>query len=57
MGDGAGIFPKFYQKIYDLGLARSRVARFFLVNDTKTEKNVPKEHKMHLMVVEYTKCP
>jgi hypothetical protein len=28
----------------------SRVARFFLVHDTKNEKSVPNEHKMYLMV-------
>jgi hypothetical protein len=28
----------------------TRVARFFLVHDTKTGKNVPHENKMHQMV-------
>jgi hypothetical protein len=31
-----------------------KIARFFLVRDTKTEKNVPNEHKM---VIKYPKCP
>jgi hypothetical protein len=34
-----------------------RVARFFLVHDTKTGKNVPNEHKMYHMVLEYPKSP
>jgi hypothetical protein len=28
-----------------------RVARFFLVHDTKTAKNVPNEYKMYQMVI------
>jgi hypothetical protein len=28
-----------------------------LVQDTKTGKNVPNEHKMYPMVIKYTKCP
>jgi hypothetical protein len=32
---------------------RVRVARFFLVHDTKTEKNVPNEHKMCRIVIQY----
>jgi hypothetical protein len=32
-------------------MAAVRVARFFFVHDTKTEKNVPNEHKMHQMVM------
>jgi hypothetical protein len=31
----------------------NRVARFFLVDDTKTGKNVPNEDKMYHMVIEY----
>jgi hypothetical protein len=34
----------------------TRVARFFLVHDTKTGKNVPNEHKMYQMVIKYPKC-
>jgi hypothetical protein len=34
--------------------AKTRVARFFLVHDTKTGKN---EHKMYLMVMKYSKWP
>jgi hypothetical protein len=29
----------------------NRVARFFLVRDTKTGKNVPNEHRMYQMVI------
>jgi hypothetical protein len=32
-----------------------RVARFFLVHDTKAGKNVPNEHKMYRMVTKYPK--
>jgi hypothetical protein len=35
----------------------SRVARFVLVHDTKTGKNVPNEHTMCQMVIKYPKCP
>jgi hypothetical protein len=35
----------------------TRVARLSLVHDTKTGKNVPKEHKMYQMVTKYLKCP
>jgi hypothetical protein len=33
-----------------------RVARFFLVHDTKTGKNVPNEHKLYQMAITYPKC-
>jgi hypothetical protein len=42
--------------------ARIRVARFFLVRDTKTGKNtkltqnIPNGHKIHEMSVKYSKC-
>jgi hypothetical protein len=39
-----------------LGWVPNGVARFFLVHDTKTGKNVPKEHKMYQMVIKYPKC-
>jgi hypothetical protein len=32
-----------------------RDARFFLVHDTKTEADVPNEHKMYRMVIKYPK--
>jgi hypothetical protein len=35
----------------------NRVARFLLVHDTKTGKNVPNEYKMYQMVIKYPKCP
>jgi hypothetical protein len=35
---------------------RTRVARFFLCMLPKTGKNVPNEHSMYQMVIEYTKC-
>jgi hypothetical protein len=35
----------------------SRVARFFLVHDTKPGKNVPNEDKMYQMVIKYPKTP
>jgi hypothetical protein len=35
----------------------TRVARFFLVHDTKTGKNAPNEHKMYQMVIKYPGCP
>jgi hypothetical protein len=34
-----------------------RVARFFLLHDTKTGKNVPNEHKMYQIVIKYPKWP
>jgi hypothetical protein len=36
-------------------MPETRVARFFLVQDTKTGKNVPNEHKMLQMIIKYTK--
>jgi hypothetical protein len=38
-------------------LVDGRVARFFLVLDTKTGKSDPKEHKMYQMVIKYPECP
>jgi hypothetical protein len=35
----------------------SRVARFFLVLDTKTGKNGPTRHKMYQRVIKFPKCP
>jgi hypothetical protein len=34
----------------------NRVARYYLVHDTKTVKNVPNEHKMYPMVIKYPRC-
>jgi hypothetical protein len=34
----------------------SRVARFSMVHDTQTGKNVPNEHKMYQMVITCPKC-
>jgi hypothetical protein len=34
-----------------------RVARFFLLHDTKTVKNVQNEYKMYQMVMKYPKLP
>jgi hypothetical protein len=31
------------------------VARFFLVHDTKTDKNVPNEQEMYQTAINYTK--
>jgi hypothetical protein len=33
------------------------VARFLLVRDTKTGKNVHNEHKLYQMIIKYPKCP
>jgi hypothetical protein len=41
------IFPRFDILCQE----KSGVARFFLVYDTKTGKNVPNEHKMYQMVI------
>jgi hypothetical protein len=38
-------------------IVRNRVARFFLLHDTKTGKNVPNEPKMYQMVIKYPKSP
>jgi hypothetical protein len=35
----------------------TRVARFFLIHDTKTGKNGPKEYKWYEMVIKYPKSP
>jgi hypothetical protein len=35
----------------------ARVARFNFVQDTKTAKNVPNEHKIYQVVINYSKCP
>jgi hypothetical protein len=40
--------------IFDMA-SMARVARFFLVHDTETGKNVPNEHKMYQMNTECTK--
>jgi hypothetical protein len=42
--------PKGYTKPQ---LDQNRVARFFLVHDTKSGTNVPNEHKMYQMVIKY----
>jgi hypothetical protein len=34
----------------------TRVARFFMVHDATTGKNVPNEHKMYQIVIKYPKC-
>jgi hypothetical protein len=36
-------------------LVPGRVARFFLIHDTKTDKNVTNEYKMHQMAIKYPK--
>jgi hypothetical protein len=36
---------------------KTAVARFLLVHDTKTGKNVPNQHKMYQMVIKYPECP
>jgi hypothetical protein len=36
--------------------SETMVARFILVHDTKTGKNVPNEHEMYQMVIKYPKC-
>jgi hypothetical protein len=36
---------------------KSRVARFFLLHDTKTGINITNEHKMYRMVIQYPKYP
>jgi hypothetical protein len=46
----------FYKSKFENGVSL-RVARFFLVHDTKTGKNVPNEHKMYQMVIKYPKWP
>jgi hypothetical protein len=45
------------EKSGDRNALKSRVARFFLVHDTKTGKNAPNEHTMYQMVIKYPKCP
>jgi hypothetical protein len=35
------------------GEDKPRVARFFLVQNTKTGRNVPSEYKMYQMVIKY----
>jgi hypothetical protein len=35
----------------------NRIARLFLVHDTKTGKNVPNENKMYRIVIKYSKWP
>jgi hypothetical protein len=34
-----------------------RVARFFLVKNTRTAKNIPNDHKLYLYCNKYTKWP
>jgi hypothetical protein len=36
---------------------RPEVARFFLVQHTKTEENIQNNHKIYQMLTIYTKCP
>jgi hypothetical protein len=36
-------------------VADCRVARFFLVHDTKTGKNVPNKHTIYYPVIKYPK--
>jgi hypothetical protein len=42
--------------LFSINIVRTRVARFFLVHDTKTRENVPNEHKMYPMVIKYPEC-
>jgi hypothetical protein len=45
------------EKSIGVALPATGVARFFLVYDTQTGKNVPNEYKMYLMVIKYPKSP
>jgi hypothetical protein len=52
------LFPQLRLCIkFDKKVLGDRVARFFLVHGTKAGKNVPNEHKMYHMVIEYPKSP
>jgi hypothetical protein len=59
--DGNGLLPKrpvrnkFGLLGYQSSPVSSRVARFFLVQHTKTGKNVPNYHKIYQMSIKYTK--
>jgi hypothetical protein len=49
-----------YAKVWEvkqLLIAQSRVARFFLVQNTKTGKNIPNFHKLYQMSIKYSKRP
>jgi ribosomal protein S27E len=37
-------------------LKTTRVARFFLVHETKTGRNIPNEHKLYQIIIIYPKC-
>jgi hypothetical protein len=39
------------------GHIRTRVARFFLVQNTKTGKNIPNDHKIYHMDITYLQWP
>jgi hypothetical protein len=45
------------QNIFAAQADASRVARFFLVQHTKTGKNIPNDYKIDQMTVKYTKWP
>jgi hypothetical protein len=44
-----GLWPKASNAVH------TRVARFFMVHDTKNRKNVQNVHKMYQMVIKYHK--
>jgi hypothetical protein len=46
--------PVFLWKEWYLG---SRVARFFMVQHTKTGENIPNNHKIYQMAIKYAKRP
>jgi hypothetical protein len=55
-----GLAPAFQNSemiIFAMISVATRVARFFLVHDTKTGKNVTNGHKISPMTVKYSKWP
>jgi hypothetical protein len=51
------VFFCHFSRCYKLSVvALTGAARFLLVRDTKTGKNVPNAHKMDPMVIKYPKC-
>jgi hypothetical protein len=51
----AQILMQFSEQLIKVNASPSRVAKFILVQHTKTRKNIPNDHKIHQMITKYTK--
>jgi hypothetical protein len=49
--------PNFESPVLQSPRVQNRVARFFLVQHTKTGENIPNVHKVYHLATKLTKCP